>query len=89
MEHVVEVEQEVAIITRKWDGKEHKPTLVISIDALAAILSHENAVISSADVAGLMGSLHTYAAKANQSEQHALDAWETEVEVMEEESEED
>ena len=75
---------ELTIITSKWGSKEIKPTLVISIDALAEILQAERAVVKGDDVARLMGSIHSYAAKADRSERKALDAWETEVECMEE-----
>ena len=76
---------EIAILTRKWEGKKLKPTLLISLDALCKILKEEGTIIDVDTLPDLMGSLHAYAVKADRSEQDALNAWDEQVAEMEDE----
>lgn len=80
--------EEVFITNQAW-GSEKKPTLVISIDALAEILYNEAGVIAPQDVPAVLCALHGYAAPNKGSTKDGLDAWDKEVVALEGNEDED
>lgn len=86
----MEAVKDIGIGMSYWPAERgvRKPTLLISLDALVILLQNESAVISPDDVPRLLGAIHSYAVKADTSQEKALGAWEEVVADLEEPDEE-